>query len=70
MGDEFDPNHDFTYADRIRRRSAGDTSFGLTPHMDSGSYERWLDPAYQKIYEQNLLGVWQDFDPWRARFRT
>ncbi|MEL6641067.1 MAG: YbiU family protein [Pseudomonadota bacterium] len=48
MGDEFDPDNDFAYADRTRRRQPGDTTLGLSPHMDSGSYERWLDPAYQK----------------------
>ena len=40
MGPEFDPENDFAYADRIRRRQPGDTTLGLSPHMDSGSYER------------------------------
>lgn len=70
MGDEFDPNHDLSYADRTRRRAPGDKTLGLSPHMDSGSYERWVDPAYQKIYEHVFSGNWQDYDPWRAAFRT
>ena len=43
MGPEFDPENDFVYADRIRRCQPGDTTLGLSPHMDSGSYERWCD---------------------------
>ena len=70
MGDEFDPNHDFSYADRTRRRQPGDKTLGLSPHMDSGSYERWLDPAYQKIYYSIFSGDWTSFDPWKARYRT
>lgn len=70
MGDEFDPDMDYAYADRTRRREPGDTTLGLSPHMDSGSYERWLDPAYQRIYGAIYEGHWQDYDPWKATFRT
>lgn len=70
MGDEFDPDMDYAYADRTRRRSPGDTTLGLSPHMDSGSYERWLDPAYQKIYGEIFAGNWREYDPWKATFRT
>ncbi len=70
MGDEFDPDQDYAYADRTRRRAPGDTTLGLSPHMDGGSYERWLDPAYQKIYGPIFAGNWQDYDPWKATFRT
>ena len=31
MGDEFDPDQDFAYADRTRRRQPGDTTLGLSP---------------------------------------
>ncbi|MEL7212850.1 MAG: YbiU family protein [Pseudomonadota bacterium] len=70
MGDEFDPDHDYAYADRTRRRQPGDTTLGLSPHMDSGSYERWVDPAYQKIYAPIFEGRWREYDPWKATFRT
>ncbi|MEO1745678.1 MAG: YbiU family protein, partial [Pseudomonadota bacterium] len=70
MGDEFDPDLDYTYADRTRRREPGDKSLGLSPHMDSGSYERWLDPAYQRIYGAIFEGDWKRYDPWNAAFRT
>lgn len=70
MGDEFDPTMDYAYADRTRRRMPGDTTLGLSPHMDSGSYERWLDPAYQRIYGAIYEGHWKDYDPWKATFRT
>jgi hypothetical protein len=70
MGAEFDPDQDYTYADRTRRRRPGDTTLGLSPHMDSGSYERWLDPAYQRIYGPIFEGAWREYDPWRATYRT
>ena len=70
MGDEFDPNNDYAYADRTRRRQPGDTTLGLSPHMDSGSYERWVDPAYQRIYGSIFENDWQNYDPWKATFRT
>ena len=38
--------------------------------MDSGSYERWVDPAYQRIYGPVFEGSWQDHNPWKATFRT
>jgi hypothetical protein len=55
-GDEFDPNNDFIYADRIRRREPGDETLGLSPHIDGGSFERWTDPAFQKVYRSVFNG--------------
>jgi len=69
-GDEFDPNHDYSYADRTRRRQPGDKTLGLSPHMDAGSYERWIDPAFQKIYHSIFSGDWESYNPWLARYRT
>jgi len=69
-GPEFDPNLDYSYADRTRRRAPGDTSLGLSPHMDAGSYERWVDPAFQKIYANIFSGRFDQYDPWRAAYRT
>jgi hypothetical protein len=69
-GREFDPNNDYTYADRTRRRRPGDKTLGLSPHMDSGSFERWTDPAFQKIYGPVFAGKWEDYDPWKASYRT
>ena len=70
MGDEFDTEMDYVYADRTRRREPGDKSLGLSPHMDAGSYERWVDPAFQRIYAPIFAGDWQGYDPWKATFRT
>lgn len=70
MGAEFDPDMDYAYADRTRRRQPGDTTLGLSPHMDAGSYERWVDPAFQAVYGAVFDGRWQDYDPWRAAHRT
>jgi hypothetical protein len=69
-GSELDPDNDYTYADRTRRRSPGDKTLGLSPHMDSGSYERWTDAAFQKIYAPVFAGNWEDYDPWNAAHRT
>ena len=69
-GPEFDPDFDYAYADRTRRRAPGDTTLGLSPHMDAGSYERWVDPAFQKIYANVFSGDLDRFDPWHAAFRT
>ena len=69
-GPEFDPDHDYVYADRIRRRAPGDTTLGLSPHMDTGSYERWVDSAFQKIYAPIFNGAWREYDPWKAAHRT
>ncbi len=69
-GPEFDPDNDYAYADRVRRRRPGDDTLGLSPHMDSGSYERWTDAAFQKIYAPIFAGNWEDYDPWKAAHRT
>ena len=69
-GPEFDAEHDFAYADRTRRREPGDTTLGLSPHMDSGSYERWVDPAFQRVYAPIFAGHFDAYDPWNAAFRT
>lgn len=69
-GPEFDPDQDFSYADRTRRRAPGDTTLGLSPHMDAGSYERWVDPAFQQIYKSIFNGKFDQYDPWQAAYRT
>jgi hypothetical protein len=66
----FDPRRDSAYADRIRRREPGDSSFGLSPHIDSGSVERWLVPSYQNVFRHVLDGDWRAYDPWDAAHRT
>lgn len=69
-GPEFDPDLDYAYADRTRRRAPGDTTLGLSPHVDAGSYERWTDPAFQKIYSSIFAGKLEEYDPWKAAYRT
>jgi hypothetical protein len=66
----FDPERECAYADRIRRREPGDATLGLSPHMDAGSVERWIDPAYQKVYRHVFSGNWRDYDPFDAAWRT
>ena len=65
----FDPNKELVYADRIRRREAGDSTLGLSPHCDAGSVERWIDSSYQKIYKSVFDGTLDSFDPFSAKYR-
>jgi len=65
-----DPNKECTYADRIRRRKPGDNTFGLSPHTDAGSIERWIDKGYQRVYRHVFSGTWEDYDPFDATYRT
>jgi hypothetical protein len=65
----FDPDKQCAYADRVRRRQPGDTTLGLSPHMDAGTVERWIDPGYQKVYEQVFAGNWRGYDPFDGAHR-
>lgn len=66
----FDPDQDTMYPDRIRRRPPGASSNGLGAHTDSGSVERWLTPAYQKVFSSLFHGDFASYDPWDAAYRT
>ena len=66
----FDPDQDSMYPDRIRRRPPGTTSNGLGAHTDSGSIERWLTPAYQKVFQPIWDNDFPSYDPWDAAYRT
>lgn len=66
----FDPERECTYADRVRRREPGDATLGLSPHMDAGSVERWIDPAYRRVYRHVFSGDWRAFDPFDGAWRT
>lgn len=65
----FDPDQQCTYADRVRRRQPGDKTLGLSPHMDAGTVERWIDGGYQRVYESVFSGAWSRFDPFDATHR-
>lgn len=65
----FDPDKQCAYADRVRRRQPGDKTLGLSPHMDAGTVERWIDPGYQKVYEQVFQGNWRGYDPFDGAHR-
>lgn len=66
----FDPDQDTMYPDRIRRRPPGTTSKGLGAHTDSGALERWLLPAYQKVFRHVFSGDFANYDAWDAAYRT
>ncbi len=65
----FNPDLQCTYADRLRRRQPGDKTLGLSPHMDAGTVERWIDPGYQRVYESVFSGDWRGYDPFDASHR-
>ena len=65
----FDPDLQCTYADRARRRQPGDKTLGLSPHMDAGTVERWIDPGYQRVYEHVFAGDWRGYDRFDAAHR-
>lgn len=65
----FDPDLQCTYADRVRRRQPGDKTLGLSPHMDAGTVERWIDPGYQRVYANVFQGDWRGYDPFDGRHR-
>lgn len=66
----FDPDETPAYADRIRRRPPGATSLGLSPHVDGGSVERWLEPNFRNVYRHVFSGEWRKYDAFDAAWRT
>lgn len=66
----FDPDRQFNYADRIRRREPGDSTLGLSPHSDGGSVERWCEPTFRHVYREVFQGDPLAFDPFDAEGRT
>jgi hypothetical protein len=65
----FDPDTVPVYADRIRRRPPGSSSLGLSPHVDGGSVERWLEPNFRKVYRHVFAGDWRTYNPYDAAWR-
>ncbi|WP_394789685.1 YbiU family protein [Rhodoferax sp.] len=66
----FNPDQECTYSDRVRQREPGDASLGLSPHMDGGSIERWIDPGYQNVFRHVFGGDISQYDPFAAAYRT
>jgi Gig2-like len=65
----FNPDETPAYADRIRRRPPGSASLGLSPHVDGGSVERWLDDNFRKVYRHVFSGNWHNYDAYDAAYR-
>jgi hypothetical protein len=65
----FNPNETPAYADRIRRRPPGSASLGLSPHVDGGSVERWLDENFRKVYRHVFSGDWKAYNAYDAAYR-
>ncbi|KAI4123466.1 MAG: hypothetical protein LQ341_007197 [Variospora aurantia] len=58
-------SHPLAYADRLRIRQPGDSSFALGPHIDGGSVERWEEHGYGLggVYDHIFHGEWESYDP-------
>ncbi|MBL8205578.1 MAG: DUF1479 family protein [Blastocatellia bacterium] len=67
---EFDPDRQCNYADRVRRREPGDKSLGLSAHCDGGSIERWCDASFHRVYHEVFFGDVDAYDPFNAVGRT
>jgi len=65
----FNPNETPAYADRIRRRPPGSASLGLSPHVDGGSVERWLDDNFREVYRHVFAGDWRKYNAFDAAYR-
>jgi len=65
----FNPNEALAYADRIRRRPPRSASLGLSPHVDGGSVERWLDDNFRKVYRHVFAGNWRQYSAFDAAYR-
>lgn len=65
----FDPDEVPVYADRIRRRPPGSNSLGLSPHVDGGSVERWLDENFRNVYRHVFSGQWRKYNPFDPTWR-
>ena len=69
-GGAFDPDRECCYADRVRRRTPGDATLGLGPHIDGGASGRWLDAAQRATYRAVFAGDPLAFDPFEAAGRA
>ena len=65
-----DPDQTPVYADRMRRRPPQSASLGLSPHVDGGSVERWLDPNFRKVYRHVFSGNLEKYNAYDAAYRT
>ena len=65
----FEANEVPSYADRIRRRPPGSATLGLSPHVDGGSVERWLDENFRKVYRHVFSGNWREYNAFDAAWR-
>jgi Protein of unknown function (DUF1479) len=65
-----DPDQAPVYADRMRRRPPQSASLGLSPHVDGGSVERWLEPNFRKVYRHVFSGNWEKYNAYDAEYRT
>jgi hypothetical protein len=64
-------NFPVSYADRLRVRTPGESTWHLNAHIDGGSVERWEPDGYGRAgtYRAIWDGHWEDYDPWESSSR-
>ena len=67
---EVDLTDGYLYADRVRQRAPGDDTLGLSPHVDGGSVERWLDDGFHQVYQAIFNGNLEAYRPFDIAHRT
>jgi hypothetical protein len=66
----FDPDHNLSYPDRIRRRPPGSQSPGLGTHLDTGTLDLWMSNGFQQAFAAVFTGDFAAYDPWDAAYRV
>ena len=66
----FNPDQECSYADRVRQREPGDKTLGLSPHVDGGTIERWIEPSYRQVYRHVFGGDLAAYQPFDSLYRT
>ncbi|MDH2434878.1 DUF1479 family protein [Pokkaliibacter sp. MBI-7] len=66
----FNPDQECSYADRARQREPGDKTLGLSPHVDGGTIERWIEPSYRQVYRHVFGGDLAAYQPFDSLYRT
>lgn len=57
------------YIDRFMARNPQEYDGAMRLHIPDGGIERWMDPAFRRIYMNLFMGKFKEYDPWDASLR-